>query len=36
MIGAEMVTIVDIALLTMLCFSAIAIMFLRHLFAVAA
>ena len=34
--GAEMITVVDIALLTMLCFSAIAIMVLRHLFAVAA
>ena len=34
--AAEMITIVDIALLTMLCFTAIAIMLLRHLFAVAA
>jgi multicomponent Na+:H+ antiporter subunit B len=34
--GAEMITIVDIALLTMLCFTAIAIMLLHHLFAVAA
>jgi multicomponent Na+:H+ antiporter subunit B len=34
--GAGMITIVDIALLTMLCFTAIAIMVLRHLFAVAA
>jgi multicomponent Na+:H+ antiporter subunit B len=34
--AAEMITIDDIALLTMLCFTAIAIMLLRHLFAVAA
>ena len=34
--GAEMITIVDIALLTMLCFTAIAITLLHHLFAVAA
>ncbi|MDA0340124.1 MAG: DUF4040 domain-containing protein [Proteobacteria bacterium] len=31
-----MITIVNIVLLTMLCFSAVAIMLLRHLFAVAA
>ena len=36
MIGAEMITIVDIGLLTMLCLTAVAIMLVRHLFAVAA
>ena len=36
MTGAEMITVVDIALLTMLCLSALAIMLVRHLFAVAA
>lgn len=36
MSGAEMITWVNIALLTMLCLSAIAILLVRHLFAVAA
>jgi multicomponent Na+:H+ antiporter subunit B len=36
MTGAEMITAVNFALLTMLCVSAIAIMLVRHLFAVAA
>ena len=36
MSGVEMITVVNFALLTMLCMSAIAIMVVRHLFAVAA
>ena len=36
MSGAEMVTWVNIALLTMLCLNAVAILLVRHLFAVAA
>ena len=36
MSGVEMITVVNFALLTMLCMSAVAIMVVRHLFAVAA
>ena len=36
MSGADMITAVDIAIMTMLCLNAIAILLVRHLFAVAA